>query len=519
MKDKLKIIFIPTVLSLLALSIVYTFLHWILFIKLNLFGLKEIVTNFGIPLALTGLTTLFILRPRLKILDVETEKGSWRDFYSFIVWVSLTVPLIIAQEYIVTASGQLTELNSVAELSKKEQTKFYSVKNYYIDKKRIGIHSAFDASGKYNENFNMHIYVALPIRESEADTLKPECGVWLGMEYKKQISNSLDDAEKEKLYNEFARQSQIEFDTADVSKFTYLDRIENSDKKEGLTEAVKESKRGQGENVILIAVHEPFEARNGKKLEWVAGSSLIGLTVWLLMLLIPKMNEDELNRIKEGQPDREAQEDMKDFIEMVKPKEGYFVTPILVYTNLAIYILMVVSGLGFISFKGEDLLQWGANYGLLTKGGDWWRLLTNTFLHGGFIHVLANMYGLLFVGTFLEPILGKTKLLTAYLLCGILASVASIWWYDATVSVGASGAIFGLYGLFLAFMLTKVFPKEFSNAFLFSTLVFIAYNLLMGLVGGIDNAAHVGGLLSGFVVGMILRPTINKKVISETTPE
>lgn len=234
------------------------------------------------------------------------------------------------------------------------------------------------------------------------------------------------------------------------------------------------------------------------------------------MLLIPKTNENHLKRIKEGKPDKEAQEEIKDFIEFLKPRDGYYVTPILIYSNLGIYILMTVLGLGFISFKGQDLLNWGANYGPLTKDGDWWRLLTSTFLHGGLMHVLANMYGLLFVGIFLEPILGKSKFLLTYLLTGLLASIASIWWYDATISVGASGAIFGLYGLFLAFMLTKVFPKEFGKAFLLSTVIFVGYNLLMGLVGGIDNAAHVGGLLSGFVVGVMLYPTIKNKVVNES---
>ena len=66
-------------------------------------------------------------------------------------------------------------------------------------------------------------------------------------------------------------------------------------------------------------------------------------------------------------------------------------------------------------------------------------------------------------------------------------------------------------------MLTKIFPAEFGKAFLLSTLIFVGYNLLMGLVGGIDNAAHIGGLLSGFVVGLILYPTIKKEVISERT--
>ena len=178
---------------------------------------------------------------------------------------------------------------------------------------------------------------------------------------------------------------------------------------------------------------------------------------------------------------------------------------------------MVFAGLGFISFKAQDLLTWGANYRPSTTNGEWWRLLKSTFLHGGLMHLIANMYGLLFVGIFLEPLLGRTKYLTAYLLTGILASCVSLWWYDATISVGASGAIFGLYGLFLALLLTKIFPPDFGKAFLASTLIFIGYNLLMGLTGGIDNAAHIGGLLSGFVVGLILYPTLKKQVENEPT--
>jgi membrane associated rhomboid family serine protease len=231
------------------------------------------------------------------------------------------------------------------------------------------------------------------------------------------------------------------------------------------------------------------------------------------MVLIPKIDEKQLDRIKKGKPDKARQKEIREFINFLKPKEGFFFTPILIYVNILVFILMVIMGLGFISFKGNDLLIWGANFGPLVKSGEWWRLLTSIFLHGGLMHILANMYGLLFVGIFLEPLLGKTKYLFIYLLTGIIASLTSIWWHEATVSVGASGAIFGLYGLFISLMLTKVYPVEFSKAFLSSILIFVGFNLLMGLTGGIDNAAHIGGLISGFIIGLILYPLFMKKII------
>jgi membrane associated rhomboid family serine protease len=98
-----------------------------------------------------------------------------------------------------------------------------------------------------------------------------------------------------------------------------------------------------------------------------------------------------------------------------------------------------------------------------------------------------------------------------YLVTGLLASATSLWWHHAVVSVGASGAIFGLYGTFLALLVTQVFPKEFSKAFLTSTLFFVGYNLVMGLAGGIDNAAHIGGLVSGFCIGLLLSPRLKRE--------
>jgi rhomboid protease GluP len=515
MSSKFRFIFLPTLFTLAGLIFGYTLLHWAFIINLELLSIKEFVTNFGVPMGLAGLAAWFIVRPRLKILNLEVKRGNWKDFYTFILWIVLLLPTIIAQEYIVSASGSLTELNSINDINQSELTKFYKLKNFYIDKKVVGVHSAFDASGKYNQDLNMHLYVAMPIFGVAADTANNHCIAWLGVEYKKTISNRLEEKEKEELYQQFTNESQQDFDKSDFSNFVYLDRIGGSDKRDGLLEAIKKNQLYEPSEILLIPVHESFEKRNGSKLQWVFGSSLIGLFVWLIMVLIPKVDQTQLSRIEAGMPDKEVQQDMKDFSEFAKPRDGFFITPLLIYANLIIFFAMVFSGLGFISFKGEDLLTWGANFGPLTKDGEWWRLFTSTFLHGGVMHVAANMYGLLFVGIFLEPVLGKAKYLLTYLVTGILASIASIWWYESTVSVGASGAIFGLYGLFLALMLTKVFPPSLGKALLLSTVVFIGFNLIMGLVGGIDNAAHIGGLLSGFVIGLILSPALKKGALAE----
>jgi hypothetical protein len=115
-------------------------------------------------------------------------------------------------------------------------------------------------------------------------------------------------------------------------------------------------------------------------------------------------------------------------------------------------------------------------------------------------------------GVYLEPMLGKTKYIIAYLVTGIFASLASLWWHSEGVnSAGASGAIFGLYGVFLSLLFTNLIPKQMRSSLLQSIGVFVVFNLIYGTKSGIDNAAHIGGLLSGLIIGFIFYPLLKKE--------
>jgi len=198
------------------------------------------------------------------------------------------------------------------------------------------------------------------------------------------------------------------------------------------------------------------------------------------------------------------------FFSVFKPSTGYFITPIIMYINIIIFIAMVISGVHIIEPDNESLLNWGANFRPLTLDGDWWRLITNCFLHIGIIHLLMNMYALMYIGYLLEPLIGKLRFTAAYLLAGISASLTSLWWNDLTISAGASGAIFGMYGLFLALLLTNLVAKSARKELLASISIFVVYNLVYGLKGGIDNAAHIGGLVSGMIIGLAYYPGLKK---------
>jgi membrane associated rhomboid family serine protease len=505
MRDKLSLIFIPFLLSLFALLIGYTFLHWLLFIQFEIFEVKEIIVTLIIPLILTAAISWLYLRPRLKILKIKDKNNI--DGFCAAAWIFLSIPLIICQEYLTTSTGKLTQLETLDRIQLSSPTKYYTVQSFYADKHHPGIFFNAETSGRSNQNMNMHIYVAVPMYNKRSDTIQKKPSSWLAVEYSENISNNLEPEEKERKFKEFAMQSEIDFKNRDLLTFTYLERLGNSDKKDGFLQAINNNKFFTNQSShphILKSINEPFENRNGNKLRNLLLSIGIVSIIWLIVLSIFKVNQRQLTRIKAGKPDIKAQRETKELLNFLIPQDGHFITMILIYLNIAVFILMFLSGIGFVSFKGQDLLNWGANFGPFTKNGQWWRLITSTFLHGGITHLLMNLFGLLFVGIFLEPILGRRYFLSVYLLTGISASLTSIFWNDNIISVGASGAIFGLYGMFISFMIFKIFTLEFSKVFLLSTIAFVGINLMMGLTGGTDNAAHIGGLLSGFLIGTLM---------------
>jgi len=509
-KKRFNYLFKPYILTLLTLIIGYTFIHWVVFIELNLFHLNEVITNFVFPIILTGLACLFTIRPRFKILKLEAKHKNWIDFYSSIVWISMTIPVILAQEFMVEASGDITELNSINSINKSKLTKYYTIREYYIDKKIMGVNSVFDVSGRYNESFNMYIYITIPIFSKSIDTNEIAPGAWLGILYEKSISNKLKLDEKEKQFKRFVDETQKEFYTKNVSDFLYLKRLWDSDKRQYFIEAVKSNPRYKPNEIIFEPINESLKSRSANKLVWVLESSIMSLIIWFIMILVPKINVHKLRTLEEGNLIKKNREDLLDFIHLLLPRESYFITPILIYINIFIYILMATMGYGVITFKVQDLVLLGANYGPYARGGDWWRLLTNIFLHDGLFHITTNICALLMVGLFLEPILGKLKYFIVYIFTGITASIASIYWYEASISYGSSGAIFGLFGVLLSLLLKKTFQSHITKSFLINIIFFVGFSFLMGLIGTVDNAAHIGGTLSGFIIGLFMNSKIKK---------
>jgi rhomboid protease GluP len=238
--------------------------------------------------------------------------------------------------------------------------------------------------------------------------------------------------------------------------------------------------------------------------------------------LVIDQNKQSLYELRNHTKEK-VEEEIKNSAEVSKALnlEGsnLYVTYSIIAINVLLFIIMAINGAGLFVPEGTVHIGWGSNFSALTLSGDWWRLFTNIFIHFGIIHLLMNMYCLYSISIYLEPMLGKIKFITAYVCTGILASVVSLWWHKTGVnSAGASGAIFGMYGVFLAMLISKLVPEAIRQQLLKSIGIFIFYNLVYGMKSGVDNAAHIGGLLSGFMIGYCLVPVIKKEREQQSMP-
>jgi len=377
---KLKRIFVPFLIISAGTIITYSFLRWLLFIKYNLFVVDQDILDFWAPLFFVLVPILIWLGPRVKLMDLTPGTGTRSDpFAGFMILAMMAIggPTIVAQVYVESATGKLTHLGRISQIDSVAQTKFYSVKTFYADKRLARFKPRFVIRNK-SSDFDMYIYAVVPVynlnhttktynysigakdnvnsannalivingKPSSRDTLRsinphaiknvrilkgnlakrlygenaekgailietvPFSGpdtmqvisddngnykspAWLAMRYLKTVSNHLSADEKNTAYQQFAKETQIDFNAKPLDKFIYLDRVPDGDDwKQYLAAVNSEDSPVPAPKNLLTPVYEPFDRRNGNKLLWIFGAFGIGSVLFALMLLIKPLRID-----------------------------------------------------------------------------------------------------------------------------------------------------------------------------------------------------------------------------------
>ena len=180
----------------------------------------------------------------------------------------------------------------------------------------------------------------------------------------------------------------------------------------------------------------------------------------------------------------------------------YPVTTALMAINLTVFVGMLITG----GFGAHNSFRWGANFGPLTLGGQYWRLVTANFVHGGFIHIALNMWCLWSLGQLAERLFGRWQTFVSYVLTGVGGSLLSIAYDPQRWEVGASGAIFGIAGALLSGLkFGNLAVSEWQRRSAISSMVaFVVFSFFLGSYGNTDNMCHLGGFVTGLIIGLPL---------------
>jgi rhomboid protease GluP len=186
---------------------------------------------------------------------------------------------------------------------------------------------------------------------------------------------------------------------------------------------------------------------------------------------------------------------------------GYKITYILIALNSTAYLITAFLSQNIMDIDVETLVDAGAIFGPYTvMDAQWWRLGTAMFLHGGMTHLLMNTVSLYLIGRGVESYFDTKSYLIIYIFSGLLGSMVSLYMHPESVGVGASGAIFGLFGGLAGFFLAhRDRIESHAKAFMKDFAIIIGINLAIGLsIPSVDMSAHIGGLLAGFLGGFII---------------
>lgn len=185
-----------------------------------------------------------------------------------------------------------------------------------------------------------------------------------------------------------------------------------------------------------------------------------------------------------------------------------FLTTLILIVNSGLYAATMLVSLnagnpgGLTDIDGRTLVNFGAKFGPYLAIGQWWRLVTAGFLHGGLMHIAFNTMSLLDVGTHVEEHYRSSRMIVIYIVSTITGFLLSYWWNPMAISIGASAGIFGLIGAMLAWGV-RWERTAYGSAVKAQYSRWVVWGLIMSFMPSIDLGAHVGGFAGGFAIGYI----------------
>ena len=464
--------------------------------KFHLFNLSDKAWNIFLPMIFTA-CALILIRKRFSILK-HSDPTKDNFIYVFICGLVLCALVINSQMYLDVRLSKTQIVANSHEISLDESVRRIQIKSYFVDDGYLNSKSESNVSGKYGQNLKFNFYfVAAVLKDSLEEPKNDLPEFWFVHQFSETINNRISGKERVAEYIKFREKCNRDLEDFDFYKNSYFLRVSTSDEKKIYDDLILNVvENPQNKKLILLSPSNGNFIDDGKSiLYWFFKILGIGILIILVALLFPKYQKNQ----------RKKKEEEDDFIFSTRlfiPTKEFLITPILVDVNILVFIVLALLGVNPFYPRTEDLIKFGALNSDLFNG-EYWRIISSMFMHGGIAHLIMNIIVLGIVGYLSENTFGKSRFTVIYFLSGIVAGLFTLFWHDGNiVAVGASGAIFGLIGANAMLLILQNNYKETKGPLLL-TFGYLLVSVIIGLISNADNAAHLSGFVSGMIISVL----------------
>lgn len=497
-KEKVKAVFVPVLKIAFCVTLVYLIFYAICINELEL-RIKEDLAIVFIPLGLAGGATL-LARKYIKQL---TFKKDWYRFYYFIVTFWFWALLFFPVKWFDAATHPLVSINNAIEINGHPGAIYFRLPRLKTAPNiALSTYTITESHGKRSTTTHLNIYYVTPVVIGSNSAKS----YWICKKYHTSTGSRKDKIEMNRQFNDYAEYADSDFKRRDFVNSPCYERLRYSEERIRAVEAIHKMLPQMDEkNIVILEPQSKLPGENkGTFLKGIIISLCVGVILQLVLLALaePKLKPLKGKTTKSKFLNPAIKKPVLGFRLPFKENKNHIVTLVLMLINIIMFIVMIFGGVDVMSPFAPDLLKFGALSLDTVNGGEWWRITTSLFLHGGIVHLVANMFNLMLIGLITEQYIGRLKYTTIYFLSGIVGNVISLWFNPYGVCVGASGAIFGLFGAGIVMTLTS---KKQRNL-LPIIAILGGLGLFAGFITpGVNNSAHIGGLLSGAALLFILQ--------------
>lgn len=480
---------VKSILPALLLAIFVTTLLCFLFrytIELRLkIDIKIITWEFIIPFFISVFSVILIRKKFLVLQFKNKEKDNF--IYLLISWILILLLIIISQMFFTKYFYKSININNISEVKFDRSVSNYKINKLYIDKSQGKGDFQTKIVGRNGDKIQMKIFFIAPIFKDSVST-KKFSNIWYSEIKDSTISYSLPHQKKEAASKKFIKNSLHYFSKKNFSEEHDFEKLFESDDKNTFDKLI-----GNYEKSALILKSVLNKSKNANSFLYLYFKILGGgLIVMLLTLIFIPYKEAKYKK---------RNDEFLSILNFLTPKKGNCFLPIIINLNIIYYVALGLLQVDIFYPRTEDLVLYGAVSSEKIAQGEIWRFLSGMFMHSSLPHIVYNMFVLSIAGIFAKEIFGEKRLTVIYFISGFLSTIATLYFHNNYVGLGASGAIFGIIGSLFGAGLVDGFKE--NKSVIFITSGYLLLNVLFGFITNSDNIAHVSGFLFGALLSWL----------------